>query len=322
MTAYDVFNGDADGLCALQQLRLAAPCEAVLVTGPKRDIALLGRIAPRAGDEVTVLDVSLDRNRAALEAALAAGATVRWFDHHHAGVVPVHPRLEAHVDESPETCTSLIVDRHLAGAHRAWAVTGAFGDNLDAVAVALAQPLGLDAASLDTLRELGQSLNYNAYGNAVADLAIPPDRLARRMRPYAHPLEFAAREPCVADLHARRAADLAAAAALAPEHADDRVALYRLPDEPWARRVGGTFAHHLARLHPRRAHAVLGPNGDGTYWASLRAPLAGPRGAGAVARAFDTGGGREGAAGIERLPEGRIQDLARALAAAYGDRGH
>ena len=44
MTHSYVFNGDADGLCALQQLRLASPRGAggeTLVTGVKRDIALL-----------------------------------------------------------------------------------------------------------------------------------------------------------------------------------------------------------------------------------------------------------------------------------------
>ena len=50
MTHYDVFNGDADGICALQQLRLAEPRDAVLVTGVKRDIALLDRVPARAGD--------------------------------------------------------------------------------------------------------------------------------------------------------------------------------------------------------------------------------------------------------------------------------
>ena len=49
MAHYDAFNGDADGLCALHQLRLAQPLEAVLVTGVKRDIALLKRIDARAG---------------------------------------------------------------------------------------------------------------------------------------------------------------------------------------------------------------------------------------------------------------------------------
>jgi len=36
MAYYDVFNGDADGICALHQLRLAEPREATLVTGVKR----------------------------------------------------------------------------------------------------------------------------------------------------------------------------------------------------------------------------------------------------------------------------------------------
>ena len=39
----DVFNGDADGICALTQLRNAEPRNATLVTGVKRDIALLDR---------------------------------------------------------------------------------------------------------------------------------------------------------------------------------------------------------------------------------------------------------------------------------------
>lgn len=41
----DIFNGDADGICALIQLRLAYPAEAQLVTGVKRDIVLLSRVS-------------------------------------------------------------------------------------------------------------------------------------------------------------------------------------------------------------------------------------------------------------------------------------
>jgi hypothetical protein len=44
MTHYDIFNGDADGLCALVQLRLQHPIETTLVTGVKRDIQLLDRV--------------------------------------------------------------------------------------------------------------------------------------------------------------------------------------------------------------------------------------------------------------------------------------
>src|SRR5262245_52641107 len=138
-----VFNGDADGLCALQQLRLVDSSAAKLVTGVKRDIALLERVEAAPGDDITVLDVSLDVNRAPLVRLLDAGARVRYFDHHHAGVVPEHDRLEPHIDTSPTTCTSLLVDRYLDGKHRAWAITGAFGDSLTEVATALAETHGL-----------------------------------------------------------------------------------------------------------------------------------------------------------------------------------
>ena len=136
------FNGDADGLCALQQLRLAEGAgPAQLVTGPKRRTALLAAVAAGARDEVTVLDVSFHANRDAVLRLLAAGARVRYFDHHHAGELPAHERLEAHIDLAPTTCTSAIVDRYLGGRHRAWAAVGAFGDNLARTGKALAAGL-------------------------------------------------------------------------------------------------------------------------------------------------------------------------------------
>ena len=88
MTHFDAFNGDADGICALHQLRLADPQDTVLVSGVKRDIALLQRIDAHAGDAVTALDISVAENRAALVALLERGVHVEWFDHHFAGDVP------------------------------------------------------------------------------------------------------------------------------------------------------------------------------------------------------------------------------------------
>jgi len=63
VTHFDVFNGDADGICALHQLRLRHPVDAQLVTGVKRDVRLLRRVKAQSGDSVTVLDASLDANR-------------------------------------------------------------------------------------------------------------------------------------------------------------------------------------------------------------------------------------------------------------------
>jgi hypothetical protein len=302
MTYYDVFNGDADGLCALQQLRLHQPVEdTVLVTGVKRDIALLERVSAGAGDTVTVLDISLDKNREALQRLLDSGAEIHYFDHHFAGEIPQHPRFDAHIDTSAETCTSLLVDAFLDGSHRAWAVTGAFGDNFHDAARHAALPLGVSEEQLDMLCELGTVLNYNGYGSTLEDLFFPPQELARLLRPYADPFDFVANEPAYRTLCEGYADDMAKAEALEAEIETEKQALFILPDEPWTRRVSGVFGNLLARTYPQRAHAILTRLEGGAFRVSIRAPLATRTGADELCREFSTGGGRAAAAGINRL---------------------
>jgi len=316
MRFYDIFNGDADGLCALHQLRLADPRAGTLITGVKRDIALLARVTPESGDELTVLDVSLDVNRQALLGALQIGARVRYFDHHFAGEIPRHGLLEAHIDTSATVCTSLIVDRHLRGRHRAWAIVAAFGDNLLAQAYSAAAERGLRHAEIETLRELGECLNYNAYGGFIEDLHFHPAELYRRLQGFVDPLEFARHAPEFRALQAAYAEDLERALRTPVEMIGKVCAAVFLPDEKWSRRVNGVLANELARRHPQRAHAVL-THRDGGFSVSLRAPQSGTPGIHQVARQFPNGNGRAAAAGIEFLPQGEITSLFRALREAY-----
>ena len=69
------------------------PKESILVTGLKREIDLLSRIKAKAGDEITVLDISMDKNREALDRVLEAGASVFYADHHYSGDIPEHENL-------------------------------------------------------------------------------------------------------------------------------------------------------------------------------------------------------------------------------------
>jgi hypothetical protein len=310
MEFYDIFNGDADGLCALHQLRLAEPRAATLITGVKRDIALLAQVRPQRGDELTVLDVSLDTNRAALLGALRAGARVRYFDHHFAGEIPQHPLLDAHIDTAPTVCTSLIVDRHLQGRFRAWAVVAAFGDNLRSEAHAMATALGLQPAAIEILRELGECLNYNAYGATLSDLHFHPAQLYLRMRPFADPLAFCTQAPELDLLRSACQADLQLARALTVEAAGDAAVVVYLPEAAWGRRVAGTFANELSRRYPDQTVALLTHSGGG-YQVSLRAPASGGQQMHLLARQFESGNGRARAAGIQFLPE---SDLPRLLA--------
>ena len=316
MAFYDVFNGDADGICALQQLRLAQPRESELVTGVKRDIALLSRVHAGAGDELTVLDISLADNRDALLRLLAAGARCVYFDHHFAGDIPAHPGLDAHIRTAPGVCTSLLVDQYLGGRFRAWAVVAAFGDNLPQEAQRAAAGLGKTADELATLQELGECLNYNAYGDAPEDLLFFPAELYRRLHPYTDPLQFAAQDPAFLHLRAGLREDAECAATIDPLIDTPTHYVVVMPDLAWGRRVHGPWASRLAVEQPQRAHAVLIEHGEG-YRVSVRAPLMRPAGADELCRKFPTGGGRSAAAGINRLPRERLNEFVIAFRASF-----
>ena len=320
MTQFDVFNGDADGICALLQLRQAMPLEATLVTGVKRDVSLLRRVPCSALARVTVLDVSLDQNREALRTLLQAGAQVEYFDHHHAGVLPEHSGLRAHIDTAAEVCTSILVDRHLGGARRPWAVAGAFGDNLARAARALGASLDLDAAAWARLQELGESINYNAYVDDEVDLIVHPADLFKTLCRYPDPLTVMDNEEVVRRIRDTRAEDLAQAADLRPLAQWDGGRVFLLPDVPWSRRVRGAWGNHLVHDAPSLAHAVLSPASAGGFVVSVRAPLERLQGADALCRQFPTGGGRAAAAGINHLPADQLDAFLQAFRAAFTPR--
>lgn len=308
MAYIDVFNGDADGICALTQLHLAQPRASTLVTGVKRDIELLARVQAGAGDRVTVLDISLDKNRDDLVRLLDAGAEVLYVDHHFAGEIPQRPRLTTIINEAPDVCTALLVNGHLKNRYVAWAVVGALGDNLKASAARIAAPLNLSAEQFDQLEQLGTYLNYNGYGEAVEDLHYAPDELFRLVSRFENPFDFL-REGCA---HFEKLADgyrtdMAQAAAARPiAGSSELAALIIFPDAPWARRVSGVYSNDLVNQFPDRAHAVLTEKASGHYLVSVRAPLNRKKGADELCRQFPTGGGRAAAAGINDLPAAQL----------------
>lgn len=318
MSCTDAFNGDADGICALVQLRLSRPQDSCLVTGVKRDIALLDRVVVGSGDVLTVLDISLNKNRAGLLRALESGAEVLYVDHHQADDIPKHPGLTVLIDTHPETCTSLLMNEHLGGAHGAWAVVGAFGDNMHKRASALAHRLGLSEAQIASMRRLGYYINYNSYGVSVDDLHYSPENLYRILAPHSDPLSFLADEASVYEQLARAYEhDMSCVHSVRPEHADSCCAVYFLPAEKWANRVSGVWGNQLANEHPRRAHAILTTLDNGNYRVSVRAPLDKRYGAETICQDFPTGGGRKAAAGINELPADMLEAFVQKFSTYY-----
>ncbi|MGF1837791.1 DHH family phosphoesterase [Vibrio atlanticus] len=310
---YDVFNGDADGIIALLQLRLSEPRKSVLVTGVKRDIKLVSQVAsqiidpgtPNDVSSVTVLDVSMEKNLPALHSLLDANIDVFYCDHHRTGDVPTSEHLDTLIDTSAESCTSLLINQKLNGAHVAWAIAAAFGDNLKVVAAQLADENGFEQSQIEFLEELGTLVNYNGYGTSLSDLHFTPVELYQNLYQYPNPFDLMDDKDSVFyQLRAAYQNDRQQLSNLAPVYESKVARVFELPGETWARRISGVFGNEIVNQDPNRAQAVLTKNQDGeSYTVSLRAPLSNRTGADEICSSFVTGGGRKAAAGINQLSE-------------------
>ncbi len=307
-THFDVFNGDADGICALLQLRLSNPKKAILISGVKRDISLLKQVSPEMALDVTVLDVALGKNLISLNQLLSEGKNVFYVDHHAPGPIPKHPALKTHIHTSAKTCTSLIVNRLLKNQFCEWAFVGAYGDNLISIADALVKKAGLSSKQCMQLMKLGTYLNYNAYGSCLHDLQFSPIEMYSTLLPYSSPFSFLNARPEIhTALENGYLEDNEKAIAISAYSKSKGSRVFMLPDAPWAKRISGVYSNFLANQKPHLAHAVIYLNSAGetqnSYVISIRAPLNNPIGADTLSTLFPTGGGRKSAAGINALPE-------------------
>ena len=315
---YDVFNGDADGIIALIQLRLNEPKQAQLITGVKRDNNLLKHVDIAQAKSVVALDISMEKNTVALNAILAKNIDVFYCDHHRTGEVPVSDKLNVLVDTAPEVCTSLLINNLLDNKYIDWAIAAAYGDNLVSTADELALQYKLGPQQREFLCELGTLINYNGYGASLDDLHFDPAVLYQALLAYSSPFDVEADKDSVFyTLQAGYKADHQNVTELTPHINNDICEIYLLPCEAWARRISGVFGNELANRNPDKAHAVLTLNADGSYMVSVRAPLNNRTGADEVCVQFATGGGRKAAAGINKLPSAEMSNFVDVLMQQY-----
>jgi len=312
MKYVDVFNGDADGIFSLIQCRKARPLQAgdeqYLITGVKRDIALLRKVTDdMAADAViTTLDVSFDKNTEDIKRVLESCHSLFYCDHHKADTLFEHSKLTARINTKPTVCTGLLINGALKGAHSLWAIAAAFGDGLDDVADKYVNSLSLNGTQRNQLKELGVLVNYNGYGSRVEDLHFSPKHLYQLLVNYDSPFDIVADKASpFSELKKGYEADIQNARNSQQLGQDGMIAVM-LEDAAWARRISGTYGNQLAAQNPNQPVVIITHNIHGSYTISLRAPKNSPHGASTICSRFATGGGREGAAGINALPESEL----------------
>jgi hypothetical protein len=321
----DVFNGDADGIFSLIQLRKVNPIAAEkqrLVTGVKRDISLVRKISDTEASQanITVLDISFDKNERELARVLTQAESVFYCDHHQANALFEDKRLTTVINTDPAVCTALLINDYLQNAQVLWAVAAAYGDGLDGSAERLADELKLTMAHKASLKELGMLVNYNGYGNTEADLYYPPAELYKNLMTYDNPFAVTADAASpYAQLKAGYDADLANAQAIPVQAEAKAVLVVELPNAPWANRISGTYGNILAAQNRDKAIVIVSNNSHDSLTISLRAPKNNPYGAADICSQFATGGGREGAAGINALETAELSQFVELVSKTYSN---
>ena len=275
------YNGDADGICSMVQWGLVHGIEGKRITGVKRDIMLLDRVKPESGDELIVMDISHARNQERAKILSSKGIDITWFDHHLAGDNLAN--IRSYIDTSADVCTAKLVEKYL-GRESDWAEVALHGDGLSI------------HSSKQEFKELGELLNYNGYGEDLSDLHYHPDDLLKECLKAETPLQFMQSE-AFAILKKGFERDISNA-----ESVEMINGIYILPNEAWARRVVGVFAH---RINSESDGISVIAIDLGTH---LKISLRGQSGIGKICAKFG-GGGRETAGGIDLLPKEMIPEL-------------
>lgn len=315
-----LFNGDADGLIGQHLLYLSGLRPSLRITGMKRDLALLRRLPESFRGDVHVLDIGFKANAKDAEAFLARRAgSLTWYDHHESGPLLESPEFKAHIHPTRGQCTGLIVNAVLGHRYDLWAAAAAFGDNQVSSAQAVLARHALDEADTLALRQLGEWLNYNAYGEA-GDALHTPLSVAQKLEAFDDPRTCFRDSGLFEGLAEQLAEDEAHASVLKPWRQQGNARVYLVPDAPWARRYGATWMNRLVQKHPDQAFAIFQERSDGNLLASLRAPQSGPFAswsAATFAERYPTGGGRVQAAGINALPAEALQACAESFLQSF-----
>ncbi len=316
MNYFDFFNGDADGIISLHQYRLQFPQKSEVFTGVKRDVKLLRHAVEIKNSTLSVFDISLLSNKDYIDGILSNNNRVTWFDHHEPGETKLGDNFEIFVDADPNCCTNILVDNYIDGLYRPWTICGAYGDNLHEQAEKL-NPC-FDEYSLSKLKEIGETLNYNGYGNEITDLTANPKDVYLDIINYESPFEYRQKSEIYNKIFTQMKSDESELNSSEVLHNSNTGKVILLPNTSASVRYSGIYSNTQTTENPTKAFAILTQVNEKNYRISIRSPKENPYGASKLALQFPTGGGREKAAGVNELPTEELNNFIEKFEEVFG----
>ena len=240
---------------------------------------------------------------------------VRWFDHHEPGETDLGESFSIKVDTDPNCCTNILVDKYIDGLHRPWTICGAYGDNLHEQAEKL-NPCFNEMVMLE-LKEIGETLNYNGYGNELSDLTVDPKEVYLDLHQYVSPFQYRKKSEIYNKIHTQMISDKAELSSSEILHDTDAGKVILLPNTKASVRYSGIYSNQQTTDDPDKAFAILTLVNEENYRVSIRSPKTNPYGASKLALQFPTGGGREKAAGVNELPRSELNNFIEKFEEVY-----
>ena len=154
----------------------------------------------------------------------------------------------------------------------------------------LAESLKIDSKKAEKLREMGELINYNSYGETIDDLHFSPKTLFLALHHFADPFDFIQTSGELKYLLEGFRSDMCKAGETQVLIQSSVGRVFLFPNDAWSRRVSGTFSNQVARECPELAHAILVELPDATFLVGVRAPIERPYGADTLCLKFSGGG--------------------------------
>ena len=264
----------------------------------------------------TVFDVSLLSNIEYVKQILKKKNKIKWFDHHEPGETNLGKNFSIKVDSDPNCCTNILVDKHIDGLHRPWTICGAFGDNLHEQAEKL-NPC-FDEQTMYKLKEIGETLNYNGYGNKESDLTVHPKDVYLDLKQYESPFRYRSKSEIYNKIYTQMKSDEKELSSSEILHETNTGKIILLPDTKASIRYSGIYSNQQTTDNPDKAFAILTLTNNDNYRISIRSPKNNPYGASKLALSFPTGGGREKVAtGVNELPKDQLKNFIEKFEETY-----